>query len=98
MYDTPIITNATRARADIYNLIERVHDEGRPAFITGKKHNAVLISEEEWRGMMETIYLSSIPGMKESILAARASPRSEDLAYTGQSADELEAYLSQTSD
>jgi len=38
----------------------------------------VLISEEEWRGIQETLYLSSIPGVKESILAARASPPSED--------------------
>ncbi len=77
MYETPIIINATRARADIYNLIDRVHDEARPAYITGKNHNAVLVSEEEWRGMMETIYISSIPGLKESILAAAAEPIEE---------------------
>ncbi len=96
MYDVPTIINATRARADIYNLIERVHDEARPIVITGKKHNAVLMSEEEWRGIQETLYLSAIPGMVNSILEASKEPLEDGLEYTGQSLDELENFVKQT--
>lgn len=60
--------NATQARKEIYGLIEKVQTEHNPILITGKKNNAVLVSEEDWKAILETLYLSSIKGMRESIL------------------------------
>jgi len=48
-----------------------------PIMVTGRRNNMVMISEEEWRGIQETIYLNSIPGMVKSILAASAEPLEE---------------------
>ena len=45
--------------------------------ITGKRGNAVLISEDDWRAVQETLYLVSIPGMRESILEGMAMPADE---------------------
>ena len=45
--------------------------------ITGKRGNAVLVSEDDWRAVQETLYLVSIPGMRESILEGLATPAGE---------------------
>ncbi|OVE78935.1 antitoxin [bacterium I07] len=58
---------ATKARSNLYNLIDEASTEHEPVQITGKRSNAVLISEEDWRAIQETLYLLSIPGMRESI-------------------------------
>lgn len=71
------VTNATNARKDLFQLIDRVADHHVPCLITGKRNNAVLISEEDWRGLQETLYLNSIPGMAESIVEASNAPDSE---------------------
>ena len=60
--------NVTNARKDLYNLVQRVNSTHEPVEITGKESNAVLIGEEDWRSIQETLYLSSIPGMRESII------------------------------
>ena len=60
--------NITNARKDLYNLVESVNRFHEPALIVGKKSNAVLISEEDWSAIQETLYLDSIPGMTKSIL------------------------------
>lgn len=60
--------NITNARKDLYNLVEAVSLYHEPTLIVGKKANAVLISEEDWSAIQETIYLDSIPHMTESIL------------------------------
>ena len=60
--------NITQARKDIYNLVEQTAQFSEQILITGKKHNAVLISEEDWNSLQETLYLLSIPGMKERLL------------------------------
>lgn len=60
--------NITNARKDLYNLVEAVSLYHEPTLIVGKKANAVLISEEDWCAIQETIYLDSIPHMTESIL------------------------------
>lgn len=60
--------NITNARKDLYNLVESVNRFHEPALIVGKKENAVLISEEDWSAIQETLYLDSIPGMTKSIL------------------------------
>lgn len=60
--------NVTNARKDLYNLVQRVNSTHEPVEITGKESNAILIGEEDWRSIQETLYLSSIPGMRESII------------------------------
>ena len=62
----PTIT-ATEARSKLYRLIDQTTDANEPIVITGKRGNAVLISEEDWRSIQETLYLLSIPGMRESL-------------------------------
>ena len=58
---------ATEARANLYKLIEQTLQSHEPVVITGKKGNAVLLSEEDWNAVTETLYLLSVPGMRESI-------------------------------
>lgn len=59
--------NATEARAKLYALIDETKSTHRPITITGKRGNAVLVSEEDWNAISETLDLVSIPGMRESI-------------------------------
>ncbi|MDH5233022.1 MAG: type II toxin-antitoxin system Phd/YefM family antitoxin [Gammaproteobacteria bacterium] len=61
------ILKATEARANLYNLIDETAESHQPIVITGKRNNAVLISEEDWNAINETLHLVSVPGMKESI-------------------------------
>jgi prevent-host-death family protein len=68
---------ASKARANLYRLIEETADSSEPIQITGKRINAVLVSEEDWRSMQETMYLLSIPGMRESIREGMATPLEE---------------------
>lgn len=63
---------ATTARANLYRLIDQVNEESEPLTITGQRGNAVLIGEEDWRGIQETMYLESVPGLAASIREARA--------------------------
>lgn len=58
---------ATEARKQLYSLLDDVAESHHPIQITGKRSSAVLISEEDWRAIQETLYLQSIPGMKASI-------------------------------
>ncbi|MBF0478565.1 MAG: type II toxin-antitoxin system Phd/YefM family antitoxin [Candidatus Omnitrophica bacterium] len=60
---------ATKARAKLYQLVDDSAQSHEPIQITGKRNNAVLISEDDWRSIQETLYLVSIPGMRESIIA-----------------------------
>jgi len=73
---TKVIT-ASQARSDIYNLIDETAQNHEPIIITGKRHNAVIISQEDWKAIEETLYLSSIPQMAESIKEAMRAPDSE---------------------
>lgn len=65
---------ATQARKDIYRLLDEAADTNQPIQITGKRSNAVLISEEDWRAIQETLHLTSIPGMQESIIEGMNTP------------------------
>ena len=58
---------ATKARAKLYSLIDETASSHQPIQITGKRSNAVLVSQEDWAAIQETLYLLSIPGMRESI-------------------------------
>jgi antitoxin YefM len=64
---------ATKARAKLYSLIDEAATSHKPIQITGKRSNAVLVSEEDWAAIQETLYLLSIPGMRESIKQGMAS-------------------------
>ena len=68
---------ATKARATLYNLIDETADSHQPIQITGKRNNAVLVSEEDWSAIQETLYLLSVPGMRESIKKGLTTPISE---------------------
>ncbi|MCP3907071.1 MAG: type II toxin-antitoxin system Phd/YefM family antitoxin [Oceanicoccus sp.] len=59
--------NATEARSKLYNLIDETHQTHQPIVITGKRGNAVLLSEDDWTSINETLFLLSVPGMRESI-------------------------------
>ncbi|EKD67044.1 MAG: prevent-host-death family protein [uncultured bacterium] len=59
--------SATEARKSLYNLVDDVALSHVPIQIVGKRHSAVLISEEDWRAIQETLFLTSITGMRESI-------------------------------
>lgn len=65
---------ATEARRHLYNLVDQVQESHEPVWITGKRGNAVLVSEDDWRAVQETLYLTSVPGMRESILEGMATP------------------------
>ena len=69
----PTLT-ATEARTKLYRLIDQTTLSHEPVVITGKRGNAVLISEEDWRSVQETMYLLNIPGMRESIRDGLATP------------------------
>ena len=76
--------NATEARAKLYRLIDEAAESHEPVFITGKRANAVLLSEDDWRSIQETLHLLSIPGMRETIVDGMKTPVeecSEDLAW-----------------
>ena len=59
--------SVTQARAKLYSLVDSVHESHEPIHITGKRSNAVLVSEEDWKSIQETLYLTSISGMTASI-------------------------------
>lgn len=71
---------ATSARAKFFGLIDETAESHEPILITAKRNNAVLISEEDWRSIEETLHLTSISGMVESIEAARNEPEDERLS------------------
>jgi antitoxin YefM len=63
--------SATSARANLYRLIDQVNQESQPLTITGQRSNAVLVGEEDWLAIQETLFLESVPGLAESIRTAR---------------------------
>jgi len=65
---------ATEARKQLYGLLDDVADSHEPVQIAGKRHSAVLISEDDWRAVQETLYLTGVPGMRDSILKGLKTP------------------------
>lgn len=65
---------ATSARTDLYRVIDSTLADHEPVQITGKRGNAVLVAEADWRAIQETLYLVSIPGMRESIRQGMEEP------------------------
>ena len=68
---------ATEARKDRYSLVDDVTESHTPVQIVGKRNSAVLISEEDWRAIQETLYLTAIPGMREPITEGIKTPVEE---------------------
>ena len=69
--------NATEARTRLYSLIDETEQSHQPIVITGKRNNAVLISENDWNAVNETLFLLSIPNMRESIVQGLQSNNNE---------------------
>ena len=65
---------ATEARSNLYRLIDEAAESHRPIVIMGKRNSAVLVSEEDWSAIQETLYLLSVPGMRESIREGMGTP------------------------
>jgi PHD/YefM family antitoxin component YafN of YafNO toxin-antitoxin module len=64
----------SEARAKLYKLLDKIAESHEPIQITGKRHDAILINEEDWRAINETLYLLSIPGMRKSIREGLKTP------------------------
>jgi prevent-host-death family protein len=71
------IMSVSQARADIYNLMDRTAQTHEPIIITGKRNNVVMISQEDWEAIEETLYLNSIPNLSKSIQDAMKADDSE---------------------
>ena len=68
------LVTASEARADLYRLIDQTAESHQPVLISGKRCNAVLVAEEDWQAIQETLYLLSVPGMRESIKKGMSEP------------------------
>ena len=71
------IFTASEARANLYRLIDQTAESHEPIHISGKRTSAVLLSEEDWNAIQETLYLLSVPGLRESIKDGMAEPLNE---------------------
>ncbi len=76
------IITISHARADIYRLVDTVNNNHEPAFIKGKTSNAILIGEEDWNSIKETLYLASIPGMMDSIIEGHNTKLEDCIPYS----------------
>ena len=68
------VLKASAARVKFYRLIDEAAASHEPILISGKRRNAVLLSEEDWRSIQDTLFLVSIPGMRESIIEGLKTP------------------------
>jgi prevent-host-death family protein len=69
--------SASTARTNLYRLIDETAESHQPLVITGKRNNAVLVSADDWAAMQETLFLLSVPNMRESIREGMNTPISE---------------------
>ena len=69
-----VYTTVSEFRKGVYNWVDKVCETHRPLRVAGKRNNIVVIAEEDFEAMQETLYLLSVPNMRESILKARAEP------------------------
>ncbi len=73
----------TQARSKLYQLLDEAAASHAPIQITGKRSNAILISEDDWRSIQETLYLLAVPGMRESIRKGLAEPLDKAFTHPG---------------
>ena len=72
----------TKVRANLYQTVSEVNESSQPITITNNRgKNAVLVCEEDWKAIQETLYLNSIPGLSQSILASKEEDLSECTSY-----------------
>ncbi|MCX6074480.1 MAG: type II toxin-antitoxin system Phd/YefM family antitoxin [Campylobacterales bacterium] len=71
------VMTVSQARTNIYKLMDETAQTHQPIMITGKRNNVVVLSEEDWNAIEETLFLNSIPGMANSIKEAMDAPNSE---------------------
>ena len=72
----------TKARAKLNQIVSEVNESSQPITITNNRgKNAVLVGEEDWKAIQETLYLNSIPDMSQSILASKEKDLSECTSY-----------------
>ena len=69
--------SVSQVRADIYNVMDETAQTHEPILITGKRNNVVMLSQEDWNAIEETLYLNNIPNMVSSIQASMNAPDSE---------------------
>lgn len=69
--------SVSQVRADIYNVMDETAQSHEPVLITGKRNNVVMLSQEDWNAIEETLYLNSIPNMASSIQESLSAPDSE---------------------
>ena len=72
--------NITNFRKDIYELLEQTIKYNEPINVSTKNGNAIVLSEEDYNGLMETIYLLSVPGMKEKLIDGKDTPLEDCVA------------------
>jgi antitoxin YefM len=68
---------ASKARANLFRLIDETAESHQPLLISGKRNSAVLVSAEDWEAIQETLFLLSVPGMRESIREGMETPVDE---------------------
>jgi prevent-host-death family protein len=72
-----ITINATNARQNFFKLLDQTAESGEVVNIVSKRNSAYLVSESDWRSIEETLYLLSVPGMRESIIEGLNTPIEE---------------------
>lgn len=76
--------SVSQVRADIYNVMDETAKTHEPVLITGKRNNVVMLCEEDWKAIEETLYLNTVPNMASSIqdsMNAEDSEFSEDIEW-----------------
>jgi antitoxin YefM len=71
------IYTTSQARQELFKLVDATNYNHEPVYIVGKRHKAVLISEDDYKAMLETLYIMSVPGLKESIIEMNNRPLQE---------------------
>jgi len=71
------VMSASQARANIYKLIDETAQNHEPVLITGKRNNVVMLSQEDWNAIEETLYLNSVPELAKSIQDSMDAPDDE---------------------
>jgi antitoxin YefM len=71
------IYTASKARENLYKLVDYAGESHEPIVITGKRHNVVMLSEDDYNSIVETLHITSVKGLKEKILKASKEPTSK---------------------
>lgn len=74
---------ASEARANLYRLVDEVAESHEPVVISGKRSDAVLLSADDWNAVQETLYLLSVPGLRQSIVRGLKTPLDKTSARPG---------------